>query len=313
MRRISTLNIIAATLLLTAFSGYAMVQTADAKAAKAGKRNEISAAMAIDAAVAAPTRTDANRVRDKYRNPSVTLKFFGVDPGSTIVELYPSGGWYTEILAPLSKSGEITLYAAAPLERGLNGVKKMQAASPIVYGGIKLAEFPNTSGTNKVPDNSADLVLTFRNVHNWRFGGVDNAQNAFNQIFAMVKPGGTLGVVEHRLPEGMDSAMEEKSGYMKKSSVIAFATKAGFVLAGESEINANPKDTHDYPKGVWTLPPNFAEKDMDRAKYEAIGESDRMTLKFVKPEMMSKAGKPKPKPKPKPNVGGKHFKDATIN
>ncbi len=290
MRKISALAILAAASALSATGGYALLQSAEARTAK---KPVVTAAMAIDAAVAAQSRTEANRARDKYRNPSKTLQFFGVEAGSTVVELYPGGGWYTEILAPLSKSGSISLYAAAPWERGLNGVKKMQTANAAVYGDIKLAEFPNTTGTNKVTDNSADLVLTFRNVHNWRFGGVDNTQNAFNQIFAMLKPGGTLGIVEHRLPENMDSAMEEKSGYMKKSSVVAFATKAGFKLVAESEINANAKDTHDYPKGVWTLPPNFAEKDVDRAKYEAIGESDRMTLKFVKPEMMQKAGKPK--------------------
>ncbi len=293
MRKISALAILAAATTLSATSGYAYFQDAEAKTAKKStKPTQITAAMAIDAAVAATTRTDANRARDKYRNPSATLKFFGVEAGSTVVELYPGGGWYTEILAPLSKSGEISLYAAAPMERGFGGIKKLQAANPDLYSGITMAEFPNTTGTNKIADNSADLVLTFRNVHNWRFGGVDNAQNAFNQIFAMLKPGGTLGIVEHRLPENMDSAMEEKSGYMKKSSVVAFATKAGFKLVGESDINANPKDTHDYPKGVWTLPPNFAEKDVDRAKYEAIGESDRMTLKFVKPGAKTKSGKP---------------------
>ena len=126
-------------------------------------------------------------------------------------------------------------------------------------------------------------MLTFRNVHNWRFGATDQTQAAFDQMFAMLKPGGTLGVEEHRLPETMDVALEGKIGYMRRSSVIAYATKAGFTFAGESQVNANPKDTHDYPGGVWTLPPNYAEKDKDRAKYAAIGESDRMTLKFVKP------------------------------
>ena len=134
-----------------------------------------------------------------------------------------------------------------------------------------------------MPDGSADLVLTFRNVHNWRFGGTDNAQASFNQIYRMLKPGGVLGIVEHHLPEAMDSAKEEKSGYMKRSSIVAFATRAGFKLVAESQVNANPKDTHDWPDGVWTLPPNFRLGDKDRAKYAAIGESDRMTLKFVKP------------------------------
>lgn len=238
----------------------------------------------IAAAVAAPTRSAANTPRDTYRNPAQTLAFFGVKPGDTVVELWPGGGWYTEILAPLTKSGGGTLYAAAPWERGLNRVKEKQAADAGTYGAVKLAEFPNAGTNPKVPDGSADVVLTFRNVHNWRFDGTDNTANAFKQIFAMLKPGGTLGVVEHRLNESDDSAKEEKSGYMKKSSVVAFAEAAGFKLAAESEINANPKDRKDYEKGVWTLPPNLREGEKDREKYLAIGESDRMTLKFVKPK-----------------------------
>lgn len=237
----------------------------------------------IAAAIAAPTRTPANLARDKYRHPAETLAFFGVKPGDTIVELWPGGGWYTEILAPLVASGGGTLYAAAPWDRGLNRIKAWQTANAATYGAVKLAEFPASGANPKVPDGSADVVLTFRNVHNWRFGGSDNTAQAFKQIFAMLKPGGVLGVVDHRLPEAMDSALEEKSGYMKRSSIVAFAEAAGFKLAGESEINANPKDTHDYPGGVWTLPPTLAEKDKDREKYVAIGESDRMTLKFVKP------------------------------
>lgn len=238
---------------------------------------------AIATAVAAPTRTPANLARDTWRHPAQTLAFFGVKPGNTVVELWPGGGWYTEILAPLAKAGGGTLYAAAPWERGLNRLKEWQGAKPDTYGAIKLAEFPNAGTNPKVPDGSADVVLTFRNVHNWRFGGSDNTANAFKQIFAMLKPGGTLGVVEHRLNEGDDAAKEEKSGYMKESSIIAFAEAAGFKLAGRSEINANPRDTKDYEKGVWTLPPSLTEGDKDRAKYVAIGESDRMTLKFVKP------------------------------
>ncbi|MBL9068694.1 MAG: class I SAM-dependent methyltransferase [Sphingopyxis sp.] len=238
---------------------------------------------AIASAVAAATRSAANVARDRYRHPAETLSFFGVKPGDTVVELWPGGGWYTEILAPLAKAGGGTLYAAAPWEKGLNRIKEWQGAKPDVYGAIKLAEFPAAGNGPKVPDGSADAVLTFRNVHNWRFGGKDNTAEAFRQIYAMLKPGGVLGIEEHRLPETMDSALEEKSGYMKRSSIIAFAEAAGFKLAGESDINANPKDTHDYPNGVWTLPPSLREGDKDREKYLAIGESDRMTLKFVKP------------------------------
>ncbi len=235
----------------------------------------------IVAAVKASSRTPANVARDAFRHPAETLAFFGVKPTDTVVEIWPSGGWYTEILAPYTARG--TLYAAAASDNARKGVLALQAARPDVYGKIKFATFPTSDPTTGVPAGTADVVLTFRNVHNWSFGATDQTQAAFDQMFAMLKPGGTLGLVEHHLPENAGSITEAKSGYMKKSSVIAFATRAGFKLVGESQINANPKDTHDYPKGVWTLPPNYAEKDVGRALYAAIGESDRMTLKFVKP------------------------------
>ncbi len=242
----------------------------------ASQRSEIARA------VAATSRTPANVARDPYRHPTETLAFFGVKPTDTVVELIPGGGWYTEILAPyLAQRG--TYYAAGGWARGLDGVKKLQAADPGVYGKVKLAAFPAAAGEPTVPAGSADVVLTFRNVHNLRFAGVDRTQAAFAEMFRMLKPGGTLGIVEHRLPETRDAAAEEKSGYMKTSSVVAFAEKAGFKLAAKSEVNANPKDTADWPEGVWTLPPTYRLKDVDRAKYAAIGESDRMTLKFVKP------------------------------
>jgi predicted methyltransferase len=238
---------------------------------------------ALAAAVAAPHRSEANKARDKYRNPEATLTFFGVKPTDNVVELYPGGGWYTEILAPyLSAKGTYTV--AAPVGRGSDNIAKKLDSDAALYGKVKRANFPVKDAGTPVAPGSADVALTFRNVHNWRFGGTDAAQTAFNQIYAMLKPGGVLGIVEHRLPEDKDSALEEKSGYMKKSSVIAFATKAGFKLVAESEINANPKDTHTWPDGVWTLPPVYRLGDKDREKYAAIGESDRMTLKFVKPK-----------------------------
>ena len=236
----------------------------------------------LTAAVAAKTRTPANVARDGARHPAATLAFFGVKPTDTVVELIPGGGWYTEILAPyLAARG--TYWAAGGWEKGLNGVKALQAKDAATYAKVKFAAFPAAAGQPGVPAGSADVVLTFRNIHNLRFAGVDKANAAFAEMFVMLKPGGTLGIVEHRLPETRDAAAEEKSGYMKTSSVVAFAERAGFKLAGKSEVNANPKDTADWPEGVWTLPPNYALKDVDRAKYAAIGESDRMTLKFVKP------------------------------
>ena len=237
---------------------------------------------ALAKAIAAPERSAANRARDAYRHPQETLAFFAITPKLKVVELWPGAGWYSEILAPyLAAKGQLTL--ATPEGRASTRVDTMIAASPALYAKVKTARFPAEGEGAKIADASVDLVLTFRNVHNWRFGGEDKAKAAFSAIFAMLKPGGTLGVVEHRLPEAMASAMEEKSGYLKESTVIAYALDAGFKLAGASEINANPKDTHNWEKGVWTLPPVLQLGETDRAKYLAIGESDRMTLRFTKP------------------------------
>jgi predicted methyltransferase len=268
--------------MMRATRRYALMAMAAVLAtAGAGARAE-PVGKALDRAIAAPHRSPVNRLRDQYRHPAKTLAFFGVKPGHTVVELWPGAGWYTEILAPyLAERGDLTV--ATPLER-TEGTRKLLNSDSSVYGKVKLATFPMKEGGTAVAPGSVDVVLTFRNVHNWRFGGKDSAQAAFDQIFAMLKPGGVLGVVDHRLPEEMDSALEEKSGYMKRSSILAFATKAGFKLKGESKINANPKDTHDWPNGVWTLPPVYRLGDAGRETYAAIGESDRMTLKFVKPK-----------------------------
>ncbi|KQM87199.1 hypothetical protein ASE67_05545 [Sphingomonas sp. Leaf23] len=238
---------------------------------------------ALAGAIASPLRSPANVARDRYRHPAETLAFFGVKPTDTVVEIWPGSGWYSEILAPMLRE-KGRYIAAGPLPRTAEMVTKLQARDATAFGKVQVVAFPAAAGTAGVPDGVADKVLTFRNVHNWRFGGTDQAQAAFNAMFRMLKPGGLLGVVEHRLPEARDAAAEEKSGYMKESSVIAFATKAGFKLAGKSNVNANPKDTADWPQGVWTLPPTYRLGDTDRAKYAAIGESDRMTLRFVKPK-----------------------------
>ena len=259
----------------------------------AADARETAAGAAVDetalaAAIAAPTRTPANLARDRYRHPLETLSFFGVRPSDTVVEIWPGGGWYTEILAPYLAGGGGQLRAVAP-EWGIGGVTKLKAANPGVYGAVQTAGFPAFDGAAAgVPDGSADVVLTFRNVHNWRMGyrrddKADYAPLAFRQIYAMLKPGGVLGIVDHRLPESADAERERSSGYIKVSTVRRLAEEAGFRLAGSSEINANPRDTADWPNGVWTLPPSLALKDQDREKYQAIGESDRMTLKFVKP------------------------------
>jgi len=235
-------------------------------------------------AAAVPTRTAANIARDRYRHPVETLAFFGVRPSDTVVEIWPGGGWYSEILAPYVAQGGGT-YIGAASERGLTGLNKLVAAQPAAYTSVRTANFPilPTAGGTPVAPGSADVVLTFRNVHNWMMGDKPFEAQAFAQMYAMLKPGGTLGVVEHRLPENANAEREKKSGYVKVSTVRRLAEAAGFRMAAMSEINANPLDNTDYPDGVWTLPPTYTLKDKDRARYAAIGESDRMTIRFVKP------------------------------
>ena len=246
--------------------------------AKSHTEGALRVSPALMAAVAAPTRTPANVERDKYRNPGATLAFFGVKPTDTVVELIPSAGWYTEILGPyLAQRG--TLYAAQSPGAGQDRLKAKLAASP-VYAKVKVVPLMGAG----IAPNSVDAVLTFRNIHNLTMRGDGTDAKLLAEAYAMLKPGGTLGIEEHRLPESRDVAAEKTSGYLKVSSVRRIVEAAGFRYIGSSEVNANPRDTADYPKGVWTLPPNFREGDVDRAKYAAIGESDRMTLKFVKPK-----------------------------
>lgn len=233
---------------------------------------------AIAKAVANPARPAAERARDQYRHPVETLAFFGVKPGQKVAEFSPSGGWYAVILSAIAGPNYTALVAS---QRGAEAAQKMLADRGL-KGSVAIID--PTAGTSTVAPNSQDVILTFRNVHNLIMN--DNpavAGNIFKAWHAMLKPGGTLGVVDHRLPEGRDIAQEKTSGYLKRSTIVRLAESAGFKLAGESEVNANPKDTADHPEGVWTLPPTLRLKDVDRAKYVAIGESDRMTLKFVKP------------------------------
>ena len=285
MRRFALLA--ALVLPLTAAGATQTAPTAPA-APQAALAPTTAAKPTLRTAVAASTRTPANVARDRYRHPEATLAFFGIKPSDTVVEIWPGGGWYTEVLAPYLTAGGGKLYAAAP-DWGRSGIDKLKAANPALYGGIQIADFPVFDGkAAQVPDGTADAVLTFRNVHNWRMGyrrdgKPDYSVDAFRQIYAMLKPGGVLGIEDHRLPETADAERERTSGYIKVSTVRRLAEEAGFRFAGSSEVNANPKDTADWPNGVWTLPPSLALKDQDREKYLAIGESDRMTLKFIKP------------------------------
>jgi predicted methyltransferase len=252
-----------------------------------GLLNTASAAdTALQAAIASPTRTPANAARDVYRHPYETLTFFGIKPAMTVVELVPSGGWYTEILAPyLRQQGKYIGAGPAPdpvKRTGLAFQKKLDS-NPAIYDKVVTGVFNPPASYNIAPAGSVDMVLTFRNVHNWIENGDAGLVDVFRQMYTVLKPGGVLGVVDHRLPEKMAQDATASTGYVHESYVIAIAEKAGFKLAGKSEVNANPKDNTVHKEGVWALPPTYINKDEDRASYQAIGESDRMTLKFVKP------------------------------
>ncbi len=242
----------------------------------------------LDAVSVASQRTAPNIARDKYRHPVQTLSYFGVRPTDTVVEIWPGGGYWTELLAPyLYPKGKLIL--VTPPGRAADSIVAKMATNPVVYSRVARGFFPSAlGGANRVPDGTADKVLTFRNVHNWRMGYLleskqDYSLEAFQEMYRMLKPGGVLGIEDHRLPENASNERERSSGYIKVSTVRRLAEQAGFKFDGASEINANRRDTADWPKGVWTLPPNYAEGDKDRARYAAIGESDRMTLRFVKP------------------------------
>jgi predicted methyltransferase len=247
----------------------------------------IAVAPDLAKAIADPARKPENRLRDTYRHPGQTLSFFGIKPDMTVVEILPSAGWYTEILAPyLAAQGHYV--AAVPPGKATDRFQALVTASPDRFGKAQVVAFNASQPADLTPPGTADMVLTFRNIHNLlgspEQAGDGNAPQAFASWFRALKPGGVLGIEEHRLPETMDSAREKTTGYVKRSTVIRLAMAAGFRFAGASEVNANPKDDHDHPKGVWTLPPTYDLGDQDRAKYAAIGESDRMTLKFVKPD-----------------------------
>lgn len=238
-------------------------------------------------AVGGAHRSPANQARDENRDPVETLAFFGIEPGMTVIELWPGGGWYTEILAPFLRD-EGTLVAAS---YGMDTTPEYRprlhkalmdkvASNPDVYGSVKIIEWDPPRKTSLGAPGSADMVLTFRNTHSFINNGL--ADSVFAEAFKVLKPGGVLGVVQHRAAPGAPADSSE-SGYVTEQAVIALAQTAGFVAEARSEINANPKDTHDHPEGVWTLPPSYRLGDVDRERYRGIGESDRMTLRFRKP------------------------------
>jgi predicted methyltransferase len=233
---------------------------------------------ALKSAVTGSLRTPANVVRDSARHPYETLSFFGIKSNMTVLELAPGGGWYTEILTPYLRSNGQLMVAGVG--------KSLQArfdADPSNYNKVSVIPF-DTKGENALTkNNSLDMVLTFRNIHNWMGNGEPALKGVFQQVFNSLKSGGVFGVVEHRLPVGLTQDEKASSGYVHQAYVIKMAQSVGFKLAASSEVNANPKDMANHEGGVWALPPVLRHKEKDKEKYIAIGESDRMTLKFVKP------------------------------
>jgi predicted methyltransferase len=242
---------------------------------------------ALKAAIDGPQRTTANKQRDNARHPLQELTFFGLRPDMTVVEIWPGGGWWTEILAPyLNAHG--TYYAATPDPDHLNpqgkkGYDKFIAklkADPAVYGKVNVTQLWGDQFAI-APAGTVDLIVTFRNLHNWLEQGTGEA--TLRSFYQALKPGGMLGIDDHRGRTDKPQDPKADDGYVRQDYAIAMAEKAGFRYAGSSEINANPRDTKDYPAGVWTLPPTLRLGDKDKEKYLAIGESDVFTLLFVKP------------------------------
>lgn len=259
-------------------------------AASASAQAPADATALLDKVIAGKHRTPAFVTRDPYRHPKETLLFFGLRPDSHVAEIWPGAGWYAEILAPyLRDRGRY--YAAhfhvdektSPAYRNSrSGFHEKLAKDPSLYDKVVVTSVRAPEQTALAPRASLDLVLTFRNVHNWAVES-GNDQEMFNAFFQALKSGGVLGVVEHRARAGTSLEDMKRSGYMTEAYVISLAEKAGFRLGARSEVNANPRDTKDYAAGVWALPPTYRNGDVDRQKYAEIGESDRMTLKFVKP------------------------------
>jgi predicted methyltransferase len=261
---------------------------AAAPSAPAPDRDAATAA-AIEAVLVADHRGPEARARDSHRHPLDTLLFFGLKPDMTVVEVWPGAdGWYTEILAPLlAERGKLYGAQLAPapgnpyVTRTLKTFADKLAARPDVYGKVEVTTFDAGMHPPAIaPPGSADLVVTFRSLHNWMALGI--AAEAFEAMHAALKPGGILGVVGHRGDPAKPQDPRAASGYVNEEFAIELIQRAGFELVARSQINANPRDTKDHPQGVWSLAPNYRLGNRDREKYEAIGESDRFTLKFRK-------------------------------
>ena len=244
-------------------------------------------AEALTGILAADYRAEENRARDRYRHPKETLLFFGIRPEMSVLEVWPEPGWYTEVIAPLVRDKGryyAAVIAADPeskyITQRLEKYRQKLAERPNVYDHVAVVSFP-ADGSDAVPPGSVDMVVTFRNIHNWMSRGT--TAQAFATMYRALRPGGVLGVVEHRGNPAVAQDPKAKSGYVNEDYAIKLIEAQGFRLVGKSQVNANPRDTKDYEQGVWTLPPTYRLGDKDHDKYAAIGESDRFTLRFVKP------------------------------
>jgi predicted methyltransferase len=267
--------------------GVKVATKAEVKAAEASKAREASEL--LTEALAGSHRSEEARARDKYRHPKETLEFFGLRSDMALLEVEPgSDGWYTEILAPVLRDHgtyfatnfETTGPEKSPLTRAALAFQGKLDANPDVYNKVKVVTL--TKDYNLGEANSVDMVVTFRNSHLWKQDKVED--RVYAEMFRVLKPGGVLGIEQHRACAGDNPSKTFAKGYLPQPYVIERIEKAGFVFEAESHLNANSFDTRDYPKGVWTLPPSLAMGDKDREKYEKIGESDRMTLRYRKPE-----------------------------
>jgi predicted methyltransferase len=245
-------------------------------------------ALALDNILAGSQRSAENRARDVYRHPKETLLFFGIRPQMRVLEVWPEPGWYTEVIAPLVRDKGQYIAAEIPPDPHSQHLTELRAQyrqklaeRPDLYGRTQLLSFPSDGG-DVVPPGSIDMAITFRNIHNWM--ARDTAAQAFATLYKALKPGGVLGVVEHRGNLDVPQDPHAKSGYVNEDYAIKLIESQGFRLVAESQVNANARDTKDYEQGVWTLPPTYRLGDQDRQKYAQIGESDRFTLKFIKPK-----------------------------
>jgi len=256
-------------------------------AACAATSSRQSTAEALTGILAADYRAQENRARDRYRHPKETLLFFGIRPEMSVLEVWPEPGWYTEVIAPLVRDkGKYyaAVIAADPeskyITQRLEKYRQKLAERADLYDHVAVVSFP-ADGSDAVPPASLDMVVTFRNIHNWMSRG--STAQAFATMYRALRPGGVLGVVEHRGNPAVAQDPQAKSGYVNEDYAIKLIEAQGFRLVGKSQVNANPRDTKDYEQGVWTLPPTYRLGDKDHDKYAAIGESDRFTLRFVKP------------------------------